>query len=57
MAARKPRTRGEFLDVHGVGQRKLEEYGDSFLAEILRGVLSAAAVHATQSLRQMDLSS
>jgi ATP-dependent DNA helicase RecQ len=36
MAARKPRTRNEFLDVHGVGQKKLEEYGDSFLAEILR---------------------
>ena len=36
MAARKPRTRDEFLDVHGVGRKKLEEYGDSFLAEILR---------------------
>jgi ATP-dependent DNA helicase RecQ len=36
MAARKPRTRHEFLEVHGVGQKKLEEYGDSFLAEILR---------------------
>ena len=36
MAARKPQTRDEFLDVHGVGQKKLEEYGDSFLAEILR---------------------
>lgn len=36
MAARKPRTRGEFLNVHGVGQKKLEEYGDSFLAEIIR---------------------
>jgi len=36
MAARKPRTRDEFLDVHGVGQKKLDEYGDFFLAEILR---------------------
>ncbi len=36
MAARKPRTRHEFLEVHGVGQRKFEEYGDSFIAEILR---------------------
>jgi ATP-dependent DNA helicase RecQ len=34
MAARKPRTREELLGVHGVGQRKLEEYGDFFLAEI-----------------------
>ncbi|MCC6739304.1 MAG: ATP-dependent DNA helicase RecQ [Planctomycetia bacterium] len=36
MAARRPRTREEFLDVHGVGQRKLEEYGDLFLAEIAK---------------------
>jgi superfamily II DNA helicase RecQ len=36
MAARKPRTRDEFLDLHGVGQKKLEEYGNPFLAEILR---------------------
>ena len=36
MAARKPRTRSELLDLYGVGQKKLEEYGDSFLAEILR---------------------
>jgi ATP-dependent DNA helicase RecQ len=36
MAVRQPRTRDEFLEVHGVGQRKLEEYGESFLAEILR---------------------
>ena len=36
MAARKPRTHDEFLEVHGVGQKKLEEYGDVFLAEIRR---------------------
>ncbi len=36
MAARAPRTRAEFLEVHGVGQKKLEEYGDAFLAEIAR---------------------
>jgi ATP-dependent DNA helicase RecQ len=36
MAARKPRTRDELLDVHGVGRKKLEEYGDFFIAEILR---------------------
>jgi ATP-dependent DNA helicase RecQ len=34
MAARQPRTRAEFLAVHGVGQRKLEEYGAAFLAAI-----------------------
>jgi ATP-dependent DNA helicase RecQ len=36
MAVRKPRTPHEFLEVHGVGQKKLEEYGDVFLAEIRR---------------------
>lgn len=36
MAARRPGNREEFLEVHGVGQRKLEEYGDVFLAEIAR---------------------
>jgi ATP-dependent DNA helicase RecQ len=36
LAEHKPRTHAEFLDVHGVGQKKLEEYGDVFLAEILR---------------------
>ena len=36
MAATRPRTRDEFLGVHGVGQKKLEAYGDSFLAEISR---------------------
>jgi superfamily II DNA helicase RecQ len=34
MAVRKPRTPQEFLEVHGVGQKKLEEYGDVFLAQI-----------------------
>ena len=29
-------ARAEFLEVHGVGQKKLEEYGEAFLAEILR---------------------
>ena len=36
MAARKPRTREALLELFGVGQRKLEEYGESFLAEIRR---------------------
>ena len=34
MAARRPQSRADFLEVHGVGQRKREEYGDVFLAEI-----------------------
>ncbi|TAK56430.1 MAG: ATP-dependent DNA helicase RecQ [Gammaproteobacteria bacterium] len=36
MANRKPLTREEFLEVHGVGQKKIEEYGEAFLAEIRR---------------------
>jgi ATP-dependent DNA helicase RecQ len=32
MASRRPLTREQFLDVHGVGHRKLEEYGELFLA-------------------------
>ena len=34
MAARKPQTPQEFLRVNGVGQRKLEQYGEVFLSEI-----------------------
>jgi ATP-dependent DNA helicase RecQ len=34
MAAKKPRTRDDLLEVSGVGQRKLERYGQDFLDEI-----------------------
>ena len=34
MAARKPATSAELLEVNGVGQTKLERYGDAFLAVI-----------------------
>jgi ATP-dependent DNA helicase RecQ len=34
MAARKPRTREELLEVSGVGKTKLERYGEAFLAVI-----------------------
>jgi ATP-dependent DNA helicase RecQ len=34
MAARKPITGAELLEVNGVGQAKLERYGDAFLAAI-----------------------
>jgi ATP-dependent DNA helicase RecQ len=34
MAARKPATPAEFLEVHGVGRAKLERYGEAFLAAI-----------------------
>ncbi len=32
MAARHPRTLGDLLAIHGVGQKKLAQYGDHFLA-------------------------
>ena len=34
MAARRPASRDEFLEVHGVGEAKLERYGDVFLDAI-----------------------
>jgi ATP-dependent DNA helicase RecQ len=34
MAARKPSTHAELLDVNGVGQTKLERYGDAFIGLI-----------------------
>ncbi|MDR3686820.1 MAG: DNA helicase RecQ [Coriobacteriia bacterium] len=34
MAARRPSTREELLGCHGVGEAKLERYGDAFLAAI-----------------------
>ena len=37
MAARRPATPGEFLLVHGVGEAKLERYGEVFLAAIADG--------------------
>jgi ATP-dependent DNA helicase RecQ len=37
MAARRPSTPVEFLQVHGVGEAKLERYGDVFLEAIAAG--------------------
>ncbi len=34
MAARKPGTQAELLEVNGVGQAKLQRYGDAFLEVI-----------------------
>ena len=36
LAVRRPQSRAAFLEAHGVGQKKLEEYGSLFLEEILR---------------------
>ncbi len=38
MAAAMPRSKEEFLDIHGVGRVKAEEYGDTFLEAIQRYV-------------------
>lgn len=36
MARRRPRTAGDLLAIHGVGQKKLAEYGEAFLNELSR---------------------
>ncbi len=38
MCARRPRTPAEFLEVHGVGENKLNLYGERFLAAIAESV-------------------
>jgi ATP-dependent DNA helicase RecQ len=40
MARRKPRTRAELSQVHGVGEAKLAQYGDIFL-DVIRQHLAA----------------
>lgn len=42
LARRRPRSRAEFAEIRGVGERKLAEFADLFLAEI-RGHAEAAA--------------
>ena len=42
MAARRPATREQFLDCHGVGDAKLERYGEQFLAAIAESDVSDA---------------
>jgi ATP-dependent DNA helicase RecQ len=34
LASRRPRTTASLLEVHGVGQAKLDKYGERFLAAI-----------------------
>jgi ATP-dependent DNA helicase RecQ len=36
MARQRPKTRGDFLRIHGVGERKLADFGDLFLEAIRR---------------------
>jgi ATP-dependent DNA helicase RecQ len=39
MAARKPATRAELLEVSGVGERKADQYGERFLEAIQTGMI------------------
>jgi ATP-dependent DNA helicase RecQ len=41
MAVKRPTTRAAFGEVHGVGQAKLQRYGEAFLA-VVRGHADAA---------------
>ena len=34
MCRRRPATREDLLEVSGIGEKKADEYGDAFLAEI-----------------------
>ena len=43
MAARRPGTSAELLEVNGVGQTKLERYGDAFLAVIAEQASAGSA--------------
>lgn len=39
MAAAKPSTKTDFLDINGVGQKKLQDYGKPFLGEIQKYIV------------------
>ncbi len=54
MAARRPRTRAEMLNVSGVGQVKFERYGEAFLA-VTRAASGAQLAAAPQSAPQAPL--
>jgi len=49
MSARKPRTAADLLEVGGVGQTKLERYGDAFL-----GVIAAGAAEGGEAPGALD---
>jgi ATP-dependent DNA helicase RecQ len=44
MAARQPRTLADLLEVGGVGQTKLQRYGEAFLEVIAAGAATGAPV-------------
>ena len=44
MAARRPLTRWDFGEVHGVGESKLQQFADVFLAEIKSFVQAESGV-------------
>ena len=54
MAAKFPASGGEFLDIHGVGEAKLEEYGEQFL-EVIQTYAADQSLDVEQ-LRKENLS-
>ena len=50
MAARKPATSAEFLEVSGVGAVKLDRYGDAFLGEIAAWAAGEPSSHAAATV-------
>ena len=50
MCLKQPKTPGEFLDVSGVGQSKLEKYGDRFL-DVIK---SFTETHSEEISKGMD---
>jgi ATP-dependent DNA helicase RecQ len=50
MARRVPLTRWDFGEVHGVGEAKLERFGEVFLAEVRRYVEEGAATRRVSVL-------
>ncbi len=49
MCRRRPATRGELLEVPGIGEKKADDFGDAFLAEIARFEDDRAGDHSDQS--------
>jgi ATP-dependent DNA helicase RecQ len=47
MAASLPRTPGELLRLHGVGQQKLRDFGEQFMAEVVGYVQRTGAESLT----------
>jgi len=54
MAIHLPKNRAEFLEINGVGQKKLDKYGEVFLREIADFMASKAAVASEPEAETAD---